>query len=406
MQDRSVTAEVLLTPLYSSFIGRARSGELLSVDPDQRASAWASWAVESVTRMSGVTDRSYIALVLDGKFYDPKGTGPQIRPHLEVPSWYLERSDPEFPDRLALMGNGLCFPWWVISEVTAVRRALFNTPNTSIADVIKVLNDSAVPLRASLENLMKAIANNWYILEALLVEASEELASDAAGAFSTEEVAEYFPTGAGLHLEVTYDAKLRERNQSRSARRVGVWQLSGISSVGEKFSLGVVTPRLTANSLFKDVLFDPITESPAALLVRGLLLSRVARKYLDAARVAAVAAPPVDPEEGPRVFLRTIVAQRGKKLPEASLLAAVNFLQTYSDADEAWAALEGHAKRGRIILTTTKDLFSSAHRNALRFLRRAEDPEREDINVILPLGWDEENRVVRFTFSLPKRDEE
>jgi len=403
MEDRTIQAKLLPSAFFSSFVGRSRPGDLHSDNPSVRAAAWASWAISAVTEMSGMTDRSYAAFVLDGKFYDPKGTGPQVRPHLEIPARRLAKGDVEFPDRLALMGNALSFPWWVLSEVTAVRRALFNTPDTSIAEVRDLFNASAEPLRVALGEIVAAVTPKWSIIESLLVQAGEDLAWDAAGDFSVAEVAEYFPAGAGLCLEVSYDAKLRDKNRQWSARRVGVWQISGIDSAGERFSLGVVTPRLTASSLFKDPLFDPATESSAALLVRGLLLKRLASNHLKNAQDWQVGEPE-NHDEAPKPRLRTIVAQPGKKLPEASLAAAVHFLQSYPEAEEAYDALEKYAKRTGALLTIAKEGFCAAHRNALRYLRRAEDPEREDVNIVLPLGWDEKSRVVRFTFSLPSED--
>jgi hypothetical protein len=400
VDNRSLQAKLLPSAFFSSFVGRARPGNLHAGSIAERAPSWASWAISSVVEMSGMTERTYVALLLDGRFHDPKGTGPQVRPHLEIPARRLAKADPEFAERLALMGNALSFPWWVVSEVTAVRRALFNTPDTPITDLIEVLEHHGEPLRSALMDAMANVGVRWDVIEGLLVHGSEELGADAAGDFSAAEVAEYFPGGAGMHLEVSYDAKLRERHGAWSARRVGVWQITGIDSSGERFGIGVVTPRLTANSLFKDPLFDPATESPAALLVRGLLLRRLARKYLLVPIGASVGAPATE-EEGPKARLRVVVAQPGKKLPEASMRAAVHFLQSHPDGEEAWDSLERFARKTNALLTVTREGFISAHRNALRYLRRAEEVERDDINIILPLGWDEKSRVVRFTYSLP-----
>ena len=407
MEDRALAAQLLPSAFVSSFVGRARKGlSLTSPDHAERASAWAEWAIRSLSTMSGMTDRTYVALVLDGRFYDPKGTGPAVRPHLEIPARRMTKADPEFPDRLALAGNGLAFPWWVVSEVIAVRRSIFNTPDTAIESVVDLLGAHQVVLREALEALMVRVAPQWSIIEAMLASSAAELSADASGDFSAAEVAEYFPAGRAFHLAVSYDAKLRESNRLWSARRVGVWQLAGITPLGERFSLGVVTPRLTANSLFRDALFSPAAESPAALLVRGLLLRRLAAHWLANSGTWQVGDPEPQPEPGPKSRLRTVVAQPGQKLPEASLAAAVNFLQTHPDADEAFAVLETFALRTGTLLTVTHDGFCAGHRNALRFLRRAEDPEREDINVVLPLGWDEKSRVVRITFSLPQDDAE
>jgi hypothetical protein len=115
---------------------------------------------------------------------------------------------------------------------------------------------------------------------------------------------------------------------------------------------------------------------------------------------------PTPVEEAPRARLRTVVAQPGKKLPEASMAAAVHFLQTYPVAEEAWELLERAAAKSSVLLTITRDGFIAAHKNALRYLRRAEEVERDDVNVVLPLGWDDKSRVVRYTFSLPTPDDE
>lgn len=403
MDVHELRGRLLPTPFFASFVGRARPGDLFDSDPARRSAAWAHWAVTSCTEMTGLSDRAYAALTLPGRFYDPKGTGPTVRPHLEVPARVLGRPDPEFPDRLAQMGNGLAFPWWVISEVTAVKRALFNTPDGHVGPLVELLNTRRGVLADALGPVARAAAAQWSVVEGLLIARADGLAGDAAGDFDADEVAAYFPAGAELGLRVVYDAKLRERNRQWASRRVGVWQVHGRDEHGERFALGVVTPRLTANSLFSDPLFAVERESPAALLVRGLLLRRLVRNHLAPAAEFQVGEPAATSSKpGPR--LRAIVARVGAKLPEASVEAAVFFLQKYPDPDAAWEALEAWARRTGALLTVTRDGFAAAHRNALRFLRRAEDPERDDINVVLPLAWDDKSRVVRVTFSRPVDD--
>jgi hypothetical protein len=99
--------------------------------------------------------------------------------------------------------------------------------------------------------------------------------------------------------------------------------------------------------------------------------------------------------------LRAIVAKVGAKLPEASVEAAVHFLHTYPSAEEAWEALSEWSVRTGTLLTVSEEGFRDTHRRAQRFIRRAEDPERDDVNVLLPLGWDARSRVVRVSFSRP-----
>jgi hypothetical protein len=355
--------------------------------------------------MRGKDNRDYVALVLDGHFYDPRGTGPGVRPHLELGTWVLNKKNLELADRLALMGNGLCFPSWLTIEVTALRRALLNVPAGSVSEFRDVLVLNSAPLRASLLTLNDAVKDHWDIIEALALECDEGLADSVAAGFSTTDIEEYFPAATGLELSVSYDAKLAERSEAKVSRRVGVWQVSGRSSDGGRFSMGVVTPRLTSSSTLRDPLFDVGSEGLGAVLVRGLLLTRLAQRFLGAEGLGAVAGVRGQLDR-PKPFLRTMVGRPKQKLAEASIGAAVHFLQTFPEGEDAWEAISGHAERGGIFLTVNKDGYLRSHRNALRYLRRAEDPERDDINVVLPVGWTTQNKSVRFTFSLPQEDEE
>ena len=403
MSDRGIKSTLFPTPFFSSFIGKARPGERFSGDLETRAASWTSWALNNAVEMSGFTDRSYPALVLDGRFYDPRGTGPSVKPHLEISQRVLGHADKEFPYRLALIGNGLAFPWWVISEVKATRRALF-TSGGSIEEAVSVLGPAQAPLVTALESLMAVASPQWNVIEGLLVTRDDGLSGDATGDFSVDEVARYFPAGAALHLRVNYDGALASENKRWAARRVGVWQVSGISK-GESFSFGVLTPRLTRNSLFHDSLFSPATESPASLLVRGLLLERLVREHLnDEVSIEVGEAKSTEVVVGPK--LRTIVAQVGQNQPKASVESAVYFIQQYPAGEDAWEALTDLATRQGTILTTTKEGFLASYANAQRYVRRAEEPERDDLDVILPLGWDSKGRVVRFTFSRPSNDDE
>lgn len=394
MQDREAAARLLTTPFFGSWIGKARPGEKTSSDPQTRTAAWAHWAVENAVEMTGSTGRSYPALLLPGRFYDPKGIGPKLRPHLEIPSRVLKREDPSFPARLALMGNALLFNFWLPGEVTAARRALFGQ-GADPSEVFDLLWSAWKELRATVSRLLDRVGPSWHVVEELMVTSDPALTEAATGDFGRDEVEGFFPSAAGFSLEVRFDRRLREESGVWAARRVGVWQVSGSSGTG-RFSFGVLTPRLTANSMFRDELFLPERESPASLLVRGLVLSRVGSAVLD--HDAGVTVPAPESGKRPGYFLRAVPARVGAALPEASLSAAVKYLQAYPDAEEAWKALEDWATRTGSLLTVTRDGYLAAHRRARRFVSRAEDPEREDIDVILPLAWDRKSRVVRVTF--------
>jgi hypothetical protein len=392
---RAVLARLLPSPFVSSFVGRSRDGDLFDQDQERRAAAWAHWAVASLDEFRGLSDREYVALRLPGQFHDPLGTGPKITPHLEVPRRVLERADEEFPERVAQAGNGLLFPWWLVSEVTAVKRALFNTPRGSVSPLLKSVNERRAGLVASLEGLGVDAAGRWDVVEGLLVTAPQTLSRAATADFETADLAEFFPAAEKLGLHCLFDGQLREANGKWAARRIGVWQLRGEVN-GTPFALGVVTPRLTPSSLFRDGLFFPRTESPVATLVRLAVMRRVSREFLDVAVPGVIARDSAAQPSGS--FLRAVPARVGAKLPEASVEAAVHFLQTYPDGSSAWAALQRWSQAG-FLLTVAQENFLTAHASALRLVRRAETPSRDDINVVLPLAWDSNSRVVRVTFS-------
>jgi hypothetical protein len=410
VNDRTTEAQLLPTPFFSSFVGQARPGERFVGNIEVRAATWASWVLDNIVQMTGRESRVYPALVLsDSRFYDPKGLGPKGlgpsgTPHLEIPKKILDHTYVEFPYHLGLIGNGLAFEWWVMSEIKAVRRALFTTSRGSLKEAVEVLGQSQEPLAAALERLMSVAAPQWSVVEGLLVTLEDGLSAEATGDFSKEEVARYFPAGAHMQLRVSYDAALSLDQGRWAARRVGVWHVSG-EHQGEVFSFGVITPRLTASSLFRDPLFTPEHESPAASLVRGLVLERLVRTRLnDEISIGVARAKDVEKGGGPR--LRAIVSQPGQKTPEASMESAVHFIQQHETSASAWEALSSLARHLGALLTVTPEGFAAAYVNAQRYLRRAEDPSRDDVNVILPIGVDDKKRVVRFTYSRPAANEE
>lgn len=404
--DREQREKILTTPFVRSWIGLARPGDLGDPNFDQRVAAWAAWAAEALVGVKGYRD--YPALALPGKFYDPKGTGEmKALPHLEISAAKMQQADPEFPKRLALAGNGLHFPWWVYPEVVATKRALFGGPGGSIEGLVDLLVPRSQSLRDGLTLLRDACRPQWSTVEELLVTSSGDgLVGDACGDFDVAEVDAYLPGARQLQLRVVFEEKLREKSGVWAARRVGVWQLVGESG-GEEFSTPVITPRLTANSTLNDPMFTPETEGLAALLVRALVLRRIARKHLSIQPQVqnhriGVPAPTftsaVEQKPASKVaHLRGIVAAIGEKTPEGSTQAAVGFLQAHDSAEEAWKALVDWAGHNRT-LTVSRETFLNAFRNAKLAVRRAEEPERDDINLILPLAWDEKGRVVRATF--------
>lgn len=394
--ERELIAKLVTTPLVGSFIADARQGDLHDQDQSRRASAWAHWALNNLTEITGSGDRKYVALLLPGKFYDPRGTGPSLPPHAELPEWALDRSDSDFAMRLGQLGNTALFNWWLVPEVIALRRVLFSQAGPGVAGLVNAVAKHRSGLVSALSLLNETVAAQWTVIEGLQAAHPENLSAAFTNPFPTEEVARVFPPATALRMEVLYEPKLAESSGVWCSRRVGAWRISLPDREG---SLGVVTPRLTSSSLFNDPMFKPESESASALLVRTLLLRRLTWRFLEGAVPDAVR------PDGKRVtyYLRAIVAKVGAKLPEASVESAVNFVQQHQDSHHAWESLQEWAADGHV-LTVSRNDFDAAFVRVATCLRKAETPDRYDINQVLPLAWDSKSRVVRVTYS-HQRDE-
>lgn len=387
------------TPFVASWIGRARDGDRTHPDTGQRAAAWAHWAATNLTLVSG-RDREYAAVWLDGQFHDPRGEGPRVRPHLELADRVLAHPDPWFPDRLAIAGNGLLFPWWKVSEVTAVKRAVVTSKSGDPHQLVAALERSRNGLVGLLRALTEAASSRWSEVERLLVTSPDGLMEEATGDFPSNEVADLLPALKGADVSVSYDPRLREKNQQWASRRVGVWRVTS-----PDVALGAVTPRLTASSTIEDPTFAPEREGLLALLVRCLLLRRLITIHLDVDAAAWRAGEHPGETGGgaaaPAGSLKASAPREGGQFPSASTDAAVAFLQAYPSATDAWEALRRWAG-DRYELAVGRDAFLSAHRRAYQRIRRAEDPARDDIDALLPPAWSGD-RVVRVTFSRAPR---
>lgn len=399
-----VIAQVLPSPFFSSWIGRAREESLTSVDPKKRSAGWANWALGAAAQIESsgqYKSRSYVSLTLDGKFYDPNGRGPVVRPHIEIPANILNQQDAEFPDRLSESGNMLRSPWWVVSEIKAVKRSIFNKPgNSSVAPLLQLLHSRRVGLENGVIQLMEEVSPFWQTIEEELVTSPGSLLDSATATFSSAEISEYFKEASDLNLSITYDQKLLEVSKDWASRRIGVWTITGRDpATSSQFNLGIITPRLTAGSLFKDPMLKPHIESAGALLVRGLILRRLVIRFKPVSYNKHIApAIVMSPPPTSNSHFRALSLRPGIKTPEASIEAAIHFIQTFKNPKDGWDAISTWARNNGYILTVTQSGFEIAFNAAKRMIRRAEDPLRADIDVVLPLGWDS-GRVFRVTFS-------
>jgi hypothetical protein len=387
--DPASRASLLSSAWVASWLGAARLGQLHDPDQEARAAAWAYWAVNRLTLVEG-QNRKYPALVLPGTFYDPKGNLEGVIPHLEISKSVMERSDPLFPYRLAQFGNAATFPNWTYHEITAVRRCLFSASGEDASELMGLFNQHREQLRDGLVFSNAWAASHWTTVADAIISTDDGLSSAATGPFSPAETAQYLPGLQGLNVRVEFDEKLRISSGSWASRRVGVWRIRQGS-----VTVGVATPRLTRNSLFVDKLFSPDAESAAALFVRGLLLRRICTELLPTPQGSVPDMHLIQPR--PTGYLRASPARNGQRTPEASVEAAVEFLRAHDTGDAAWATLETWAERG-YTLAVTQSAFISAYAKAVQLIDRAEEPPREEIDVLLPLAW-HSTGVVRVTWA-------
>lgn len=393
-----VVSAALASPFVSSWIGRARPGDLMDPAPERRAAAWAQWGAEALIQMAGAGGRPYVALRLPGAFYSKNSRLPTIDPHLEVSSHVLERPDPTFPDRIAQAGNALLCGTWLLPEVQAVKRSLL-APVGDAGQLLELLAGRGDGIRHALATVTGEAAAVWSDVEASLVSEPGVLSEVVTAPFSTEEIAEFWAPAAEVSLTGEFDAKLLASEGDWVSRRVGVWSLM---TPGESPGrVPVVVPRLTRNSMTQDPLFAPASEAGGAALVRALLLRRLLQRFATPSPSVVAHRPSVVGATG----LRAVPARVGEKLPEANLGAAVKFVHAWPDPVSAWELVSGWAAKRdadgtpRAALTVTEQAFRSAHREVSRSVARAEEPTREDVNTLLPLAWDSSARVVRLTFS-------
>ena len=396
VQGMSDLPRLLAEPFIGSWMASAKpSGPLHTSVMHERSERWAQWFLESIATMSSAKGRSYPAVLLPGDFYRKPGSPPAPQPHLEMSRATLRTSDRWFPGRLALIGNGLHFPQVVFQEVTAMRRALFTGVGQDLSRPLVELSASSAAVAAHAAAARTLLADSWDIVQTALIGDDPRILQCFTTPFSTKELANVFPPAITLNLEAHLEPVLAEQAGKNVTRRLGIWTLTGHPSRSPQFSLGVITPRLTRNSLLRDDRFDPAGESPAANIVTAALLYRVADALLNASpgnvevTVPAGMRPPVQFTQMP--------AKAGARLPEASPAAAARFVAAFPTSRAAWDALTGWATSQGAALALDEESFAAAFARAHQAVTRAEDPRRSDIDLLLPIGWSQNARVIRVT---------
>ena len=384
--------DAIASPFIRSWASQCAPEDLIDPDWQRRSKAWAQWAMEHVDMMSGFAGRTYVSLTLNGSFYTNSPEPVTISPHLEIPAHVMNTSAAWFPQTLAAAGNGLLFSTWLPDEVVAIKRSVFGAPFTDPSVITEPLVRSRAGLVSTVTTLTKALGSQWSQVEAQLVSDPGAITERVVTGFTEAEIVRLVPGLADRDVRITFDEKLAAKAGARAARRVGVWRIHADDGFGPT-ALPAVTGRLTRSSMFTDRLFRPEADGVGALLVRALLLSRLSNVATGAVKEDVAAAP---------IGLRIVPARPGERMPEASLAAASAFVQAFPNSDMAWEAvdrwMQERSRETDIVLTTTREGFTHAHRSVSRSVRRAEDPARDDVNVLLPLAWESGSRVVRLTY--------
>lgn len=382
-EDRT---RLLTSPLVAAALPQLReSAPLHAATLTARRGAWASWLARQLDIVCAAR-RSYPALMLPGQFYDPQGRLGALRPHLELPAALVDSPDANFCVRLAAAGNGLLSPWWVPSEATAARRVITDTSAALPDAVVTLLDRESAGLARALTAVLTGIADHFPDIAATLATRPGDLRDLVADPADTAEITAFWQPAQRLHLTAELDRRLIDKDGLWVARRAGAWTLRG-----KDWHVGVLAPRLTVSSFCRDPLYDPASESPAALLVRGVLAARIAARFgVPMARV---------PVPAPHGHLQAIPARRGSTPAHASAEAAVNFLRAYPDAGTAWTALRDWTVRkpGRVLMVKPEH-HAEAFARGRRGLARGESPTRADIDTVLPLVWSD-GKVSRLTFA-------
>lgn len=408
--DFSVKSFMYSSKFVSSFIGKSRKGDLFSESLPHRSAAWANWFTSSLTVFQGLADREYVGLALPAKFYDNL-YAPEVTPHVEIPGRVLHASAEFFPVNLALLGNAILSPSWIFSEVKATRKALFMDV-TDISSFATFLYSYRSGLVDRLVDLQVSLKNSYSLFESTVMSNPAIVSDIILKGFDTKAVKKIlrdFPYTVSIYPEPDFASK----QNKWISRRLVPWRVDFSATSTEKLtmrarenikffegssdnvsgSFGVVTPRLTFNSLFNDPLFSPSRDSLASILVRILLLEELTKFFPSNIENKF----PVPATDNLNTFsFRPIPARPDAKAPQASTKAAVAFVTAFNNPDSAFAALSSWAG-GKYVLTVSRKDFISSFISARKAISRLEDPSRYDINNILPLCW-YSSKVFRVSF--------
>jgi hypothetical protein len=241
---------------------------------------------------------------------------------------------------------------------------------------------------------------DWDEFERLIVSSPESLIHILAEGFDTKDLKSLLHKVDIESITVNFSKSLLGSSGENSIKRIGIWDIVLVDKNNKTQKMFAVVPRLTRNSLFHDKLYNPEKEGILSLLVRVLLMRKIYATINSTSLTRSLIKESKNSKTKP--YYKALVPKVGEKLPEASTDAAILLLQSYNNSSHAWLALQEWAKE-TYILTVTEKQFRDSFDDAKILLKRAEKPDREIIDNLLSLCWDKKSRVVRVTYSNPKK---
>jgi len=401
MSNVDVIKKLSKTKIFASLLTSAIEGDLFAGDNKSRSNAWGYWVISQLREFTGNENRDYFGILLPGKFYSPGQAKESMTPHIELSTTFLETPNPKISTIIANAGNAVLTNAWVYPEIKSFKKALTSSSLVSESEVYEKLYTYRKSLVRELESINHILESDWDEFERLIISSPEKLLHLLSEGFNTKEVNTLLRNLDFNSISINFEDSLIKSSGENSIKRLGIWNVNFVDGKGIPQTTYAITPRLTRNSLFKDSLFLPEKEGILALLIRVLLMRRIYATINQSSLTRTLTKDFVSNKTP--AYYKAIVPKVGEKLPEASTDAAILLLQSFHNSNLAWDAMLSWSE-GKYILTITESQFKESFEKAKQLLKRAEKPDRQLIDNLLPLCWDSKSRVVRVTFSRAKNN--
>lgn len=401
MTNSDTIGKLSKTKFLGEIMKTAISGDLFSPNKTIRSKSWGFWIISSLREFKGSGNRDYFGILLPGVFYNINETKEVMNPHLELSSSFLQGSHPYLSNLIANSGNAILSGSWVYPEVKALKKSLLENSSMDSDSAIETLFEFREPLVRELESINKILEPDWDEFERLIVSSPESLLHILVEGFDTKDLKSLLHKVDVESITINFSKSLLNSSGENSIKRIGIWDVVIIDKNKKMQKMFAVVPRLTRNSLFHDKMFAPEKEGVLSLLVRVLLMRKIYSTINSTSLTRSLIKDSKESKTKP--YYKALVPKVGEKLPEASTEAAILLLQSYKNSSQAWLALQEWSKE-TYILTVTEKQFRDSFDSAKLLLKRAEKPDRIVIDNLLSLCWDKKSRVVRVTFSNPKKN--